>query len=176
MRTYTKPLVVLFVAAIALPALAQDQAGQIGAVDAAQKATWAHREQSPVLARVFEKESDVNIAVKALKDAETAEDSEDAETKLLDALGNEYDQRLDEYAAYLDSLEKQLKDMRKKLDKRREAKTEMVRLRLQVIKAESNDLGWPGEGSSKTRRRHNIFERAADPFGRAKLVFPSGTR
>jgi len=147
-------------------------------------ATWRPGGSPAVteLARVVSSRqaSDVAIAIDELKKAESDSDREDAETKLGDALGKEYDQKLDAYAEYLDELEAKLEAMRSKLEKRRDAKAEMVRLRVEVIKAESNDLGWPGS-SSNTRwnpfghsnsvsrqTTQGIFDRSQNPFAETR--------
>ncbi len=112
--------------------------------------TWYPQTSPPPTrtVRVSNQPSEVVVAIDQLKKAETEGDRKDAEANLKDALGKEYDQRLDAYAKYLDDLEAKLDAMKSKLEKRRDAKSEMVRLRVEVIKAESNDLGWPDSNSN----------------------------
>lgn len=90
-------------------------------------------------------DSEVAKAIKKLKDAETSSETAEAEKELRTALENDYDSRLAAYEESLDQLEAKLKEMRNQLNRRREAKDDMVSLRLQVLKAEADDLGWPSQ-------------------------------
>jgi hypothetical protein len=85
----------------------------------------------------------VRAALKELKKAESDGDKDKAEGALRDALDKQYDQRLNNYEKYLDELEDSLKKMRDQLERRRNAKSEIVRLKLQMLKYEVDDLGWP---------------------------------
>ena len=64
-------------------------------------------------------------------------------------LSRDYDARLDGYDEYLNQLETKLVEMRGKLQKQREAKEEMIKLRVKVLEAEAEDLGWPERLSGK---------------------------
>lgn len=89
----------------------------------------------------------VSEAIVALRKAESDRDRGDARTELASALGEQYDSRMDAYEKHLEEMEKQLNEMRDKLARRRRAKSEMIDLRIQVLEAEADDLGWPS-GSS----------------------------
>lgn len=91
----------------------------------------------------------INDAAKALRQASSQTEKDAAEKKLNSLLSDDYDARLKTYEDYLSDLEKQLATMRKKLEKRKEAKSAMIDLRIKVLQAESDDLGWP------TRMRSN---------------------
>jgi hypothetical protein len=107
-------------------------------------------------------QSAVNKALKALKNAEDDAAKRTAEGELKTALEADYDSRLEGYEKHLDELEKELAKMRDQLQKRRMAKSEMVNLRLQVLKAEADDLGWPSETGA--RGQYRVF-RGNNPFG-----------
>lgn len=92
----------------------------------------------------------IKEAAKALRQAETGADRREAMDELTGLLGADYDSRLAEYEEYLDKLEEQLSDMRDKLAKRREAKGKMIDLRIQVLEAEADDLGWPSRMNSRS--------------------------
>lgn len=85
----------------------------------------------------------IQTATKQMRNAESSTDRTKAQDELREALAEDYDARLDAYEKHLDELENQLADMRAKLKRRREAKKDMVELRIQVLAAEADDLGWP---------------------------------
>ena len=78
-----------------------------------------------------------------LRNAESDDEKQKLETELTELLRKQYDARLDAYDKHLTHLEDELKKMRDQLAKRRSAKEDMVRLRLEWYRAEANDLGWP---------------------------------
>lgn len=80
---------------------------------------------------------------KSLRQAESSEEREAAEEKLRGLLAADYDDRMKEYAEYLDELEQKLKEMQTKLQRRRDAKQDMIDLKIKVLLAEAEDLGWP---------------------------------
>ncbi len=85
----------------------------------------------------------IESAAKKLRAAKTDSEKRAAEAKLRQLLSADYDSRLDDYEKHLDALAQQLKGMRAKLQKRRSAKADMIDLRVKVLKAEADDLGWP---------------------------------
>lgn len=88
-------------------------------------------------------EKRIDTAVEKLRGAESSAERSDAEEELESALSEEYSARLDSYEEYLGKLDEELADMRKRLKRRREAKDEMIALRIKVLTAEAEDLGWP---------------------------------
>lgn len=95
------------------------------------------------LARRDSTDSKIQAAAKELRQAESSSERSEAKDKLMGLLSEDYDSRLKEYEEYLDGLEKQLEEMRGKLRKRRQAKDDMIDLRIKVLEAEADDLGWP---------------------------------
>ena len=108
----------------------------------AQQASGAYQFRPSQNAKVQNK---VRKATAAMKKAESSVDRADAKEKLKTALGEDYDLRLKDYEKFLDKMEKQLVEMREKLDRKRAAKTAMIELRMQVLEAEADDLGWPSQ-------------------------------
>lgn len=94
-------------------------------------------------------EKTIKEAARALRQGITSEEQEAAKATLAELLGADYDSRLADYEKHLEKLEKQLAVMRGKLEKRREAKAKMIELRIEVLKAEADDLGWPSRMSDR---------------------------
>ncbi len=88
-------------------------------------------------------------AIDKLRKAKTDEEKADARKQLNSALGDEFDEYLKHQAKELDRLEAKVKKLRGQWDKRREAKDELVALRIQTLENEANGLGWPaGSGNN----------------------------
>lgn len=103
------------------------------------------------LAGARKAEQEIQQAAKSLRQADSSTEKREAEDKLRSLLADDYDSRLDGYAEHLDELEKSLADMRAKLKRRREAKSEMIDLRVKVLIAEADDLGWPSRVRENSR-------------------------
>ena len=86
---------------------------------------------------------EIRKAMKAIKDAESEADKDKAKDELKSLLEAQYDESLDRYEEYLAEMEKKITELRKQLDRRRDAKMEMVDLRLQVLISDAEGLGWP---------------------------------
>lgn len=91
-----------------------------------------------------------SVALRAMTTAKDETAKRQAEAELKTALEEDYDARLIGYEKHLDRLADELTKMREQLQKRKSAKSEMVELRLQVLKAEASDLGWPSEVNSRS--------------------------
>lgn len=78
-----------------------------------------------------------------MRQAKSDEEREKAMEALTVLLGKDYDDRLTGYEEELERMEKALAEMRKKLKRRRDAKADMIKLRIKVLEAEAEDLGWP---------------------------------
>jgi len=89
---------------------------------------------------------------------------DNAEERLTELLGRDYDDRLQGYEDNLNRLEQQLQEMRDILQKRRAAKADMIRLRVKVLEAESEDLGWPERprGISPLSKLYSRFRESSD--------------
>ena len=95
---------------------------------------------------------EVGAALRKLKAADSDDARKEAEGELKTALESDYDDRLADYEKNLDALEDEIKKMREQLKRRRNAKDEMVRLRIEVLKAEADDLGWPSRSVPRSFR------------------------
>ena len=87
-------------------------------------------------------------AIDKLRKAKTDEEKADARKQLNSALGDEFDEYLKRQATELDRLDAKVKKLRGQWDKRREAKDELVALRIQTLENEANGLGWPAGGGN----------------------------
>ncbi len=118
------------------------------------------------------------VAVRAMKAAKDDTAKRQAEAELKTALEGDYDARLIGYEKHLDRLADELTKMREQLQKRKSAKSEMVELRLQVLKAEASDLGWPSEVNSRVNGVWLNRSIESDSFDGAANLFttdPTGT-
>ena len=88
-------------------------------------------------------QSELSKAIAQLKASETESDRENAEDAMRSALSEDYDASLDKYEEYLEQMEAKIKQLKNQLEKRRQAKMELVDLRLQMLVNEANGLGWP---------------------------------
>ena len=88
-------------------------------------------------------------AAKAVRQAKSEDERSKTTEKLTTLLSDDYDDRLEGYDEYLNQLEEKLVEMRSKLQKRREAKDQMIKLRIKVLEAEAEDLGWPERMSGR---------------------------
>lgn len=91
-------------------------------------------------------------ATAMLKKAEDTDAKATAKERLESVLVQEYDAHMDIYEAQIDKMEQQIIEMRKKLSRRREAKLDMVKLRMKMLEAEADDLGWPSASGGRYGR------------------------
>ncbi len=87
----------------------------------------------------------IQDASNALRNTQSADDRAAAEQTLRELLAEDYDALLAGYETYLDQAEARIKEMRTKLQRRRDAKSDMIDLRVKVLEAEADDLGWPSK-------------------------------
>ncbi len=99
-------------------------------------------------------------AVAKLRAAKSDEDKAEAREELQAALGEEFDEFLKHQSDELDRMEKKLSNLRDQLDKRRDAKDDLISLRLQTIENEVNGLGWPAGGGGM-----GLFSPGGTAFG-----------
>ncbi len=112
-----------------------------------------------------------SVALAAMKTAKDETAKRQAEAELKTALEGDYDTRLIGYEKHLDRLADELTKMREQLQKRKSAKSEMVELRLQVLKAEASDLGWPSEVNSRVNGVWSNRSIQSNPFGGDARLF-----
>ena len=104
-------------------------------------------EAQPLL--IYRIDGKITEAAKAVRQAKSEEERSKTTEKLTKLLSDDYDARLEGYDEYLNQLEAKLVEMRSKLQKRREAKDQMIKLRIKVLEAEAEDLGWPERMSGR---------------------------
>lgn len=88
-------------------------------------------------------ETPLSKAMNALQNAESEEMKANAKMNLRDALATDYDEKMDQYDEHIEKLENQLEEMRARLSRRRDAKDDMVSLKLKELIAKADGLGWP---------------------------------
>lgn len=102
-------------------------------------------------------ESEVGTALKQFRAAETDDAKQDAKSELRDALAAEYEDKMNQYDAHIEALEKELESMRERLTRRRKAKDDMVSLKLKEMMANADGLGWPSGPSRTPSPRQTFF-------------------
>ncbi len=168
---------VLFVAASTSMTFAQDVTTQ--SIEGQRAISYAQQsgitsestffQDSPEQNLARELRNRVRNATEQLRNAESSEDREQAQEELRGALSADYDARMTAYASYLDKLEERLDEMKKKLNRRRDAKKDMVELRIQVLEAEADDLGWP-EGSARLLQHYPGWPSTDSPFSSNRVL------
>lgn len=115
-------------------------------------------------------ETPLSKAMNALQNAESEEMKANAKMNLRDALATDYDEKMDQYDEHIEKLENQLEEMRARLSRRRDAKDDMVSLKLKELIAKADGLGWP---TGPTNGAVNDFGPVplASPFGKARQTF-----
>ena len=113
-------------------------------------------------------ENEVSKAMKTFQEAESDDAKDEAKSELRFALADEYENRMNQYDEHIESLEKELESMRERLSRRRKAKDDMVRLKLQELLAKADGLGWPTGPTSgaSSRLMYSRFQNTP-PFGEA---------
>lgn len=97
-------------------------------------------------------------AIAKLRDAEGDDEKSEAKEELKAALEDEFDAYLKRQSEELDRMEEKLAKLRKQLDKRSDAKDDLVSLQLQMLVNEANGLGWPtGSGATWVGPGGNAF-------------------
>jgi hypothetical protein len=82
-------------------------------------------------------------AVAKLRAAKSDDDKAEAREELKAALEEQFDEYLEHQSKELERLEAKLSKLRDQWEKRKDAKDEVVELRLQTLENEANGLGWP---------------------------------
>jgi hypothetical protein len=97
------------------------------------------------LQRGVAENDEMRKVLNAIKDAESNTDKQESITKLRGLLEEQYDDSLDAYGRHLDEMEKKIAELREQLQRRRDARAEMVDLRVKMLVSEAEGLGWPDE-------------------------------
>jgi hypothetical protein len=104
-----------------------------------------------------EERREMNTAIEAYRDAASEADKTDARNKIEELLAAQYDRSLDNYDKYLEELSAKIEEMREQVSRRRAARDEIVKLKLQMVVSEADGLGWPDEGRSFGAGTFNLF-------------------
>lgn len=91
--------------------------------------------------------NELGQALAKLRETESEDDRNKSITEIRGLLSKQYDESLDRYEDYLAELEARLAKMKEQVDKRRDAKMELVDLRLKTLVNEADGLGWPSEAN-----------------------------
>lgn len=86
--------------------------------------------------------------VKKMKDAESDESRKKVKDELNQLLSDQYDAYLEQHEKPLKQLEERLKTLRQEFEKRKQAKDDLVKLRLDTIWYNALGLNWPSNGNS----------------------------
>jgi flagellar hook-basal body complex protein FliE len=96
-------------------------------------------------------------AVGKLSKAKSDEERAEARAELKEVLNEQFEQYLKQQAKELDRLQAKLKKLQSQLDKRRDAKEEIVALRMKQLENEVNGLGWQGSNDHSDPLGHRYF-------------------
>lgn len=99
----------------------------------------------------FTTQTEVEKALAKVKAAKDSVEKDGAKDELLAALSAEYDNRMNVYDKHIESLEKQVEEMRERLSRRRKAKDEVVELKLKQLVSEADGLGWPSNSGRNSQ-------------------------
>jgi hypothetical protein len=97
---------------------------------------------------IVESNAAVDKLIETLKSAESEEDKLTAKKQIQDELEKQYDFYLEQHEVPLQELEAKLEKLRKEFEWRKNARDDLVRLRLDTIWYNAQGLGWPGGQST----------------------------
>ncbi len=98
----------------------------------------------PELAKAInESNAEVGKLIKQLKETEEDSEKESIKDKIKTELDVQYDAYLDHHEKPLKQLEERVAKLRKEFEARKQAKVDLVKLRLDTIWYDSQGLGWP---------------------------------
>ena len=118
--------------------------GVAGVAGVAAPAPMAFTMSSHEGANVMVVDDETRKAFDQLKKAKSDDDRDDARDALRDALNEQYDKYLARQEKELKRMAAKLKELQSQLEKRREAKDELVDLRLKTLENDASGLSWPG--------------------------------
>jgi hypothetical protein len=114
---------------------------------------------------------ELNTALATWKDsANDAAARQTAKEKASQVLGTIYDELLNSQEQEIDALEKRVVELREQLGRRRQAKSRMVELKLEMLLSQTDGLGWP---SPETRSSVNLYRNPARAPGLDPLLAPA---
>lgn len=85
----------------------------------------------------------MNDAIRDYKDADDDSDRQAAVEKIREELNKQYDRFLEHQVEEIEQLEKRISELRDQIEKRRDAKSRMVDLKLEMVLSHADGLGWP---------------------------------
>lgn len=88
---------------------------------------------------------DLRNALRKLQKAESDDDKSDAKSEIKEALEGQYDAFLEQNQAQVDALFDRLKALEEQLERRRDAKDRLVKLKLEMLVSQAEGLGWPAD-------------------------------
>ncbi len=114
---------------------------------------------------------ELNTALATWKDsANDAAARQTAKEKASQVLSTIYDELLNSQEQEIDALEKRVVELREQLGRRRQAKSRMVELKLEMLLSQTDGLGWP---SPETRSPMNLYRNPARAPGLDPLLAPA---
>ena len=90
-------------------------------------------------------DEDLNEAIARLKNAKDEDARDEAKDEIRQLLDKQYDKGLERYEEYLEELSEKIKELKSQIERRRDAKDELIDLRLQMLVHEADGLGWPDQ-------------------------------
>lgn len=113
---------------------------------------------------------ELNSALATWKDSvNDAAARQTAKEKASQVLGAIYDELLNGQEQEIDALEKRVVELREQLGRRRQAKSRMVELKLEMLLSQTDGLGWP---SQEARSTVNLYRNPARAPGLDPLLAP----
>lgn len=127
----------------AVAGVATVPAGQLNTTVASVYRADAGRSQSSIA---------LNKAIKAYRDSKVdSAERREAREKVSSSLSTLYDEHLADQEKQIAALAERLDKLRGQLVKRKDAKSRMVELKLEMVLSQADGLGWPDEGAGRSR-------------------------
>ncbi|MEL7498460.1 MAG: hypothetical protein AAFN77_12685 [Planctomycetota bacterium] len=98
----------------------------------------------------LKRRNEINSLVQQIAKSDDETEKESIKADLKDRLEEQYDAYLDKMEAPIKELEERLVKLRNEFEKRKAARDELVKLRLDSFWYKANGMSWPGEGRSAT--------------------------
>ena len=94
----------------------------------------------------------LNKAIKAYRDSKVdSAERREAREKVSSSLSTLYDEHLADQEKQIAALAERLDKLRGQLVKRKDAKSRMVELKLEMVLSQADGLGWPDDGAARAR-------------------------
>ena len=104
-----------------------------------------------------EVQSKIGSLIRKIKESDDDKEKEDSKAELKKQLEQQYDSYLSNLEAPLKKMEERLAKLRSEFEKRKEARDELVKLRLENIWYQANGMGWPGDSGEMRRYSDSPF-------------------